>query len=95
MRFIFTYFPWLFCILTLGFIDVEVKYSDGSKFKWVGWITRFRGGNKMYRIKYNFLEREHRTIIIACNPQCAIKKLQKRYFSCIDILSIEEIGGNK
>lgn len=30
----------LFCILTLGFIDVGIKYTDGTKFKWVGWITR-------------------------------------------------------
>ena len=45
IRFIATYCPVLLCILTLGFIDVEVKYSDGSRFKWVGWISRF-GGNK-------------------------------------------------
>ncbi len=30
----------LFCILTLGFIDVKIKYSDGTKFEWIGWITR-------------------------------------------------------
>ena len=30
----------LICILTLGFVDVKIKYSDGTKFEWIGWITR-------------------------------------------------------
>lgn len=30
----------LFCILTLGFVDLNIKYSDKTQFKWVGWISR-------------------------------------------------------
>lgn len=28
----------MFCILTFGFCNIYVRYSDGSKFEWVGWI---------------------------------------------------------
>lgn len=30
----------VFCIVTLGLVDIQIKYSDGTRFKWVGWITR-------------------------------------------------------
>ena len=36
----------LFCILTLGFVDLNIKYSDKTQFKWVGWISRIiQGGD--------------------------------------------------
>ena len=36
----------LFCILTLGFVDLNIRYSDKTQFKWVGWISRIiQGGN--------------------------------------------------
>ena len=31
-----------FCICTLGIVNVRVKYSDGSKFEWVGWVSRIQ-----------------------------------------------------
>lgn len=34
----------LFCILTLGFVDLNIKYSDKTQFKWVGWISRIIQG---------------------------------------------------
>jgi len=34
----------LFCLLTLGFVDVCIKYTDGTKFKWVGWISLIQKG---------------------------------------------------
>lgn len=40
MKLIYNMVATLFCICTLGFVDLEVKYSDGTKFKWVGWISR-------------------------------------------------------
>lgn len=36
----------LFCILTLGFVDLNVKYSDQTEFRWVGWISRLRQGGE-------------------------------------------------
>ena len=42
MKIVYNTIAFLFCVLTLGFIDLELKYSDGSKYKWVGWITRFQ-----------------------------------------------------
>ena len=33
----------LFCILTLGFVDIRIKYSDGTKFEWMGWVSRAIG----------------------------------------------------
>lgn len=40
MKILYNTYAFLFCVLTLGFIDVKIKYSDGTKFEWVGWITR-------------------------------------------------------
>jgi hypothetical protein len=33
----------LFCILTLGFVDMRIIYTDGTRFQWVGWISRAIG----------------------------------------------------
>ena len=30
----------LFCMLTLGFVDLTIIYSDRTQFKWIGWISR-------------------------------------------------------
>ena len=32
----------VFIILTLGFVDVEIGYSDGSKFVYHGWLHKKR-----------------------------------------------------
>lgn len=40
MKLIYNTCAVLFCIITLGIIDLEIKYSDGARFKWVGWVTR-------------------------------------------------------
>ena len=40
MKYLDFTFAFMFCVFTLGFVDLEIKYSDGSKFKWVGWISR-------------------------------------------------------
>lgn len=40
MKLIYNICATLFCITTLGIVDLEIKYSDGTRFKWVGWITR-------------------------------------------------------
>lgn len=32
----------LFIIFTLGFISIEIKYSDGSRFEYKGWINRIK-----------------------------------------------------
>lgn len=40
MKIFFNTLAFLFCILTLGFVDVEIKYSDKTGFKWVGWTSR-------------------------------------------------------
>ena len=42
MKIIYNTICVLICVLTLGFADLEVKYSDGTRFKWVGWCTRYR-----------------------------------------------------
>ena len=34
----------LFCMLTLGFVDLTIIYSDRTQFKWVGWISRITQG---------------------------------------------------
>lgn len=31
----------MFIILTLGFADVEIKFTDGSKFAYKGWLHLF------------------------------------------------------
>ena len=36
----------IFCVLTLGFVDVIVKYSDGTSFEWIGWISRMLKGGE-------------------------------------------------
>jgi hypothetical protein len=48
------------------------------------------GRKKLYKIKYKFVA-IHETIISACNPHQAIKKLNKQVYYDIDILSIEEV----
>lgn len=40
MKIIYNTYAVLFCIITLGIIDLEIKYSDGTRFKWVGWASR-------------------------------------------------------
>ena len=40
MKVIYNICATLFCVITLGIVDLEIKYSDGTRFKWVGWITR-------------------------------------------------------
>lgn len=40
MKLIYNTCAVLFCILTLGIVDLKIKYSDGTRFEWVGWITR-------------------------------------------------------
>ena len=40
MKIIYNTIAALFCILTLGFVDLNIKYSDKTQFKWVGWISR-------------------------------------------------------
>ena len=45
MKIIYNTLCFMFCVLTLGFIDLRVHYSDDTQFKWVGWITRI--GNIM------------------------------------------------
>ena len=42
MKLIYNTCAFLFCVITLGIVDVEIKYSDGTHFKWVGWITRLK-----------------------------------------------------
>ena len=41
MKIIYNTICVLICVLTLGFANLEVKYSDGTRFKWVGWATRY------------------------------------------------------
>lgn len=45
MKVVYNAIAVFFCVMTLGFVNVEVKYSDGTRFKWVGWVSRF-GGEK-------------------------------------------------
>ena len=53
MKYLDFTFAFLFCVFTLGFVDLEIKYSDGSKFKWVGWISRIvRYKENKNRTKY-------------------------------------------
>lgn len=40
MKAIYNTIAFFFCVITLGFIDVNLKYSDKTEFKWVGWISR-------------------------------------------------------
>lgn len=45
MKLLYNSIAILFCIVTLGFVDLNIKYSDKTEFKWVGWITRIvKGG---------------------------------------------------
>ncbi len=30
------------CVLTLGFVDINIKYSDKTMFRWTGWVTRLK-----------------------------------------------------
>lgn len=40
MKIIYNILCICFCVLTLGFVNLRISYSDGTEFKWVGWITR-------------------------------------------------------
>ena len=40
MKLFYNTLAFLFCALTLGLVDVEIEYSDGTRFKWVGWFSR-------------------------------------------------------
>ena len=40
MKLLYNIGAFLFCLITLGIVDLELKYSDGTHFKWVGWVTR-------------------------------------------------------
>jgi hypothetical protein len=40
MKLIYNTCAILFCIITLGIVDLEIKYSDATCFKWVGWVSR-------------------------------------------------------
>lgn len=40
MKILYNTLAFLFCVFTFGIVDLELKYSDGTHFKWVGWITR-------------------------------------------------------
>ena len=44
MKLIYNSIAIWFCIITLGFVDVNIKYSDKTEFKWVGWISRILKG---------------------------------------------------
>ena len=47
MKEIYNTIAFLFCFITLGFIDINIKYSDKTEFRWVGWITRMlKGGER-------------------------------------------------
>ena len=39
----------LFCIMTFGLVDIEIRYSDGTRFKWVGWVTRIINISKKFK----------------------------------------------
>lgn len=43
MKLIYNTCAILFCIITLGIVDLEIKYSDSTRFKWVGWTSRIIG----------------------------------------------------
>ena len=47
MKEIYNTIAFLICLITLGFIDINIKYSDKTEFRWVGWITRMlKGGGE-------------------------------------------------
>lgn len=46
MKELYNTIAFLFCILTLGFVDINIEYSDNTEFKWVGWITRIMKGGE-------------------------------------------------
>ena len=46
MKLIYNSIAVLFCILTLGFVDINIKYSDHTEFKWIGWISRILEGGE-------------------------------------------------
>lgn len=41
MKILYNFICVWICIFTLGIVDVRVKYADGTKFEWVGWVSRF------------------------------------------------------
>lgn len=42
MKYLYNLMCVIFCIITFGFCNIYVKYSDGTKFKWVGWVKRIQ-----------------------------------------------------
>ena len=40
MKFIYNFLTILFVIVTLGFLNVDISYSDGLSFHWRGWIAK-------------------------------------------------------
>ena len=40
MRLLGRLFVFLFCVCTLGLIDIKIAYTDGSRIQWVGFLTR-------------------------------------------------------
>lgn len=46
MKFVYNFMCFVFCVLTLGFINIRVKYTDGTKFEWIGWIKRIEDMKK-------------------------------------------------
>ena len=46
MKAIYNTMAVLFCLITLGFVDLNIKYSDKTEFKWVGWISRILKGGE-------------------------------------------------
>ena len=41
MKLLYNILAFLFCVLTLGLVDLEIKYSDGSSFSHKSWIRLF------------------------------------------------------
>lgn len=42
MKLLYNLMAIIFCIVTLGFVNVYIRYSDGTEFNWVGWIKRIQ-----------------------------------------------------
>ncbi len=36
----------LFCVITLGIFDLDIKYSDGSSFNFQGWVGKLMKGGE-------------------------------------------------
>lgn len=44
MKFLYNFLAILFCIITLGIFDLNIKYSDGSSFNFKGWVGKLMKG---------------------------------------------------